>query len=350
LRVAVVCPYALDRPGGVQNATVELTAGYSRAGHESWLVAPGEGIEYQPAAAGSLDIRLVGKATTVPINQSQAPFALSPRSVRRTRQALTGADVVHLHEPFAPLTSVAALFRSPTPIVGTFHASPTPRLGRVYDAASPLLRRVARRLTRTTAVSERAAHAVRKIVPDARIIPNGVDTADYRREADRVPHRVLFIGRDDHRKGLSVLLEAWPKVLAEVEAELWVLGADGSAPGVRYLGQVDEEAKRAALSEAAILCSPNLAGESFGIVTLEGMAAGCAVIASDLPAFRQLVGDAGVLVPIGDAGALAAALVTLVREPGWARRLGEMAQQAAARYDWTAVAGQYTEELAAATT
>ena len=348
MRIAVVCPYALDHPGGVQNVTVELTARYARAGHDAWLVAPGEGLAFQPPSADSLDVRLVGKTIPVPINKSKAPFALGPRVIGRTRDALVDADVVHLHEPFAPLTSLAGAYHRAAPVVGTFHSSPTPRLGRVYDAASPMLRRVARHLARATAVSERAAHAVRKIVADPVVVPNGVDVAAYRRDADRVAERVVFVGRDDERKGLHVLLAAWPRVRAELEdaAELRVVGADGpDGDGISYLGRVDEETKRTALSEAAILCAPNLGGESFGVVPLEGMAAGCAVVASDLPAFRAVVGDAGVLVPPGDARALASAIVTLLREPGWARRYGDAAQRAAIRYDWSRVTDEYLQVL-----
>ena len=83
---------------------------------------------------------------------------------------------------------------------------------------------------------------------------------------------------------------------------------------LRFLGQVDDATKAAAMRSADVYCAPNTGGESFGIVLVEAMAAGTPVVASDLDAFRRVLrdGECGVLVPIGDADALARAVIGVI--------------------------------------
>jgi phosphatidylinositol alpha-mannosyltransferase len=177
-----------------------------------------------------------------------------------------------------------------------------------------------------------------------RVIPNGLDTAAYRLGPERSTRRVVFLGRDDPRKGLDVLLQAWPVVAAAVPgAELRVLGAarERGPEKVAFLGTVGEAAKRAELAAAAVLCAPNLGGESFGLVVAEGLAAGCAVVASDLPAFRHVAGEAARLVPPGDAAALGRVLTEVLSDEGEAARLAGMARHRAGRFDRASVLEAY---------
>ena len=134
---------------------------------------------------------------------------------------------------------------------------------------------------------------------------------------------VLFLGRHEERKGLSVLLDAWPRVVAAHVGPgpapvLWVAG-DGPAteslrarhPGsatLRWLGVVDEREKDRRLVVADVLAAPSLGGESFGLVLLEAMAARTVVVASDIDGYRQAAGGLAVLAAPGDPDALAAAL------------------------------------------
>jgi phosphatidylinositol alpha-mannosyltransferase len=165
-------------------------------------------------------------------------------------------------------------------------------------------------------VSHVAAATVDDLVPDVAIVPCGIDVATYRMDEPREPTRVVFLGRDEPRKGLDVLLDAWPLVRRVVpEAELVVLGASRRPePGVRYHGTVNEEQKRRLLAGSAVLVAPNLLGESFGIVLLEGMAAGCAIVASALPAFADVLDGAGMLVPKDDCEALAGSIAALLQD------------------------------------
>ena len=335
MKIAVVCPYDLGAVGGVQGQVSSLVEWLREAGHEAWAVAPGSG--------GPPGTRHVGGVTAVRVNRSRAPITFHPAAAGRVRRAVAGADVVHVHEPLVPLAGLAALLAGGAPRVGTFHADPGAVVRRLYRGAAPLLPRLVGRLAVATAVSPVAAEGVEAFVA-VRIIPNGIDTARYRLAVARARRRVVFLGRDDPRKCLDPLLQAWPVVAGAVPgAELRVLGAARPAgpQGVVFLGRVDEEAKLRELAGAEVLCAPNLGGESFGLVVAEGLAAGCAVVASDLPAFRHVAGEAARLVPPGDAGALSRALTEVLSDEGEAARLAGMGRRRAADFDRAVVLEGY---------
>jgi phosphatidylinositol alpha-mannosyltransferase len=338
MKVAVVSPYDLAAPGGVQDQVLGIVRELRELGHEAWAVAPGSG--------GPEGTRHVGRTVRIPANRSRAPISLSPRTPARVRAAVGTADVVHVHEPLMPMTSLAVLRSADRPAVGTFHADPG-ILGRgVYRGAVPVLRRLVSKLSLVTAVSETARAAVAGFT-EARIIPNAVDVNAFRTAAaERVPQRVVFLGRDEPRKGLDVVLRAWPQVRAvHPDAVLHVIGSvrDVAPPGVAFLGRVSEDRKRSELAEAVVLTAPNLGGESFGIVLIEGMAAGCAVVASDLAAFRAVGGGGVRFVERGDADDLAAAIAGLLSDPGGAAELAAAGSAAVERFDWSNVIAAYTE-------
>jgi phosphatidylinositol alpha-mannosyltransferase len=338
VRIAVVSPYAFDAFGGVQEQVALLVRHLRAAGHTAWAVAPG--------SEGPEGTRHVGGITRVRANKSLAPLTLDPRTVRRVRAAVEDADVVHVHEPFMPLASLAVTLGGTPPAVGTFHADPGPVVRSLYRGGAFLLRRLARRLAAVTAVSEVAAAAIAPFT-ECVIVPNGLETGAYAPGGAKAAGRVAFVGRDDKRKGLDVLLEAWPRVAAHVPgAVLRVVGAERTTgpAGVEFLGRVDEEAKRRELAEAAVFAAPNLGGESFGIIVVEGLAAGCAVVASDLPAFRAVAGKAARFVQPGHPLELGDALSAALHEAGPAGDEAVIARSraAAARFDGSAVAARYT--------
>jgi phosphatidylinositol alpha-mannosyltransferase len=152
------------------------------------------------------------------------------------------------------------------------------------------------------------------------VLFNGVEMERFESAPPRCDEQgrpvVLFLGRHEQRKGLNVLLDAFSKL--ERPAVLWVAG-DGPATQmqrrrhpesdrVHWLGVLSDEEVASRLAGADVLCAPSLQGESFGMVLLEGMAAGCAVVASDIEGYRTAAGGHAALVPPGDAGALARAL------------------------------------------
>ncbi len=335
MRIAVVCPYAFEAHGGVQDQVTRLVRWLGAAGHDAWAVAPGD--------AGPAGTRSVGPWRSVRANRSAAPIAVDPRVIRRVADAVAGADVVHVHEPFMPMVSLGAILADTPPIVGTFHADPGSFARNAYRIAEPLVRRVAARIAVATAVSEVAASAV-PAVRGIRIIPNGIDLGDYAEAHSPVPGRVVFIGRDDPRKGLDVLLQAWPRILRDVPgASLRIIGADRpSGPaGVTFLGRVDEATKRVELGKASVVAAPNIGGESFGIVVLEAMAAGKPIVAADLLAFRGVAGDTVRWVPIGDPVELGRGVAGLLGDSGARARLGAAARERAGMFAGETVARAY---------
>lgn len=331
MRVALVCPYSLSRPGGVQSQVLGQARALLARGVEVTVLAPADGrVEVDGMPAASLVV--VGRSMGLPANGSVAPVALSPaaavRALRTVRRG--GADIVHLHEPLAPGPAYACLLGAPQPKVGTFHRSGP---STAYRLLGPLARWLASRLDVRCAVSEAARDtAARALGGVYEIVPNGVELdrfADVQPWPTEGP-TVLFVGRHEQRKGLEVLLRAFTTVVesppsgdagpggAQHGATLWVAG-DGpetaalrrrypSGPSLQWLGPIGEEEKRRRMAGAHVLCAPSLRGESFGVVLLEAMAARAAVVASDLPGYAAVAGGHALLVPPGDIGALARAL------------------------------------------
>ncbi|MEX0868147.1 MAG: glycosyltransferase family 4 protein [Nitriliruptoraceae bacterium] len=359
MRVAMVCPYDLTIPGGVQQHAMHLARQLQSGGDDVLLVAPCSG----RAATDDVAVVSVGGARGVHFNGSVAPVALHPAVWRRTREAIVGfgPDVVHVHEPMVPLVGPAAVFAAQGPVVATFHAYAQRR--RLYRAARALTRRIAARIDVPLAVSRaaRGHHARALGMDEARftVVPNGVDVAAHRPPDGRrssptwsTRPQVLFVGRLEERKGLFVLLDAFVRLRRTHDAELTVVGdgperqrATARLPAelrddVHLLGRLTGDELAAVRQRADITVAPALGGESFGIVLLEAMAAESAVVASDLPGFRDVLDDGrvGRLVPAGDPDALAAALATDLDDPIARQARIDAARAHVAAYDWPAVA------------
>lgn len=362
LRVGLVCPYSVDRPGGVQNHVLGLAAALRDLGHRPAVLAPGD--------LGPADewFTSAGPALPVPYNGSIARVSFGPLTAARVRRWLRQGDfdLVHLHEPITPSIALQALRYAAVPVVATYHTA-TPR-SRTMQFAGDALRRLIEKVDAGIAVSESARDVVvRHLGRDPVVIPNGFDHAWFRsgrtaslpvsssasapapgqwRGGERP--RLTFLGRlDEPRKGLAVLLDALPAIGAAVgELEVCLAGY-GDAParpsalrGVRVLGGIDDRHKRELLAGTDVFVAPQVARESFGIVLLEALAAGAEVVASDLSAFVELLdrpGDvpAGQLFRRGDPAALAAAVTQVLREGD---RRQPTAADHAARYDWSEVA------------
>ncbi len=330
MRVAIVCPYALDRHGGVQDQALRLRDQLRKAGYGVHLIGPGE-------SDGTWTS--VGGTTNVESNDAVAPVCLEPGAIQRVREAIGDVDVVHIHEPLLPLVGPASWIGSTTPTVGTFHAEPAIFVRAIYKFGGPLLSRLLEGVDVLTAVSSEAAGAVTGFAPDLEIVPNAVDVSLFAPQ-ERFSHRVAFVGRDDPRKGLDELLDAWTRVRTMVpDAELVVVGAARGVrvEGVTFEGSVSDRRKREVLASSSIYCAPNTGNESFGITLIEGMAAGCAVVATDLPAFLAVAGGAADHVPVGDSRALADTLVSLLKDPAHARSRGASGRARAAAFDWSRV-------------
>lgn len=333
MRVGLVCPYDLSKPGGVQAQVLGLSRVLVDLGEDPLVLGPG-----LPPGVQGVDL---GPTVSIPANGSLAPVSLLPSAASTIRRSVDGLDVLHVHEPLVPMVSLAAL-RSGPPVVATFHAAPG-RLGRgLYRSLGRGLQGVLGPATRVVTAVSRVAAAPLPEDLEVRLVPNGVDLSTLAVETRRRSARVVFLGRDDPRKGLNVLLAAWPEVVATFpDAELVVMGCRRPVDGVEWMGEVDDTTKAEVLSSAAIFVAPNLGGESFGVVVAEGMAGGAAVVASDLEAFREVAGDAALYFDPGDSEALARAVVKLLEDPGLREAMAARGRKRASRYDWPVVAADY---------
>ena len=356
MRIGIVCPYSLEVPGGVQSHVVDLARALRRLGHEVDVLAPADEDANVPDF-----VTPAGRAVGIPYNGSVARLSFGPRSYARARRWIRehDFDVLHLHEPTAPSLSMLALMEADGPIVATFHTS-TQR-SRALVAFQPFLQPFLEKITARIAVSALARRVqVQHLGGDAVEIPNGVDVGYYA-GAQPLPGyprpggTVGFVGRfTEPRKGMPVLLAALRRLLPDFpDVTLLVVGR-GEPDELRrqagpelaerlvLLGQADDETKARAMRSMDVYCAPNTHGESFGVILAEAMAAGAAVVASDLDAFRRVLDDgkAGLLTPTGDDAALAGALRDLLTDAGRRAELAATASRRVAAYDWSILATQ----------
>jgi phosphatidylinositol alpha-mannosyltransferase len=277
-----------------------------RMGHQVSVLAPGD-----PDAEVEPYVVLAGRAVPVPFNGAVARLLFGPVSASRTRRWIRegGFDLLHVHEPVSPSVSMLAVWAASGPVVGTFHSNYLTR-SRVYGASYGILQPTLERITARIAVSEAARSTlVQHVGGDAVLIPNGVSLRRYA-HAEPLPGwpggggALGFLGRiDEPRKGLPVLLEALPAVVAEHPGARLLVAGPGDLDEVRssidptlrehveLLGLVSDEVKARMLHSVDVYVAPNTGGESFGIILLEAMAAGAPVLASDLDAFRSVLDD-----------------------------------------------------------
>lgn len=352
----MICPYSLSVPGGVQGQVLGLARTMRSMGHEVRVLAPCDG---PPPDAG---VTPLGASLPTPTNGSVAPIAPDVSAQLRTIRALRDEafDVVHLHEPFAPGPTHTAILFKTAPIVATFHAA-----GDIaaYRAFQPIVRAAARKLDVRCAVSEEArTMAATHVGGRYELVFNGVEVAAYRRAtpAPTSGPTILFCGRHEPRKGLAVLLDAMAHLPADVR--LWV-ASDGPETAalrqrtagdtrIEWLGRVSDERKAELLRGADVFCAPSLGGESFGVVLLEAMAAGTAVVASDLVGYATVARDGrdADLVPPGDAVALAKAIGHVLADRAHADQLIASGAERAASFSMERLASIYLDHYADAAT
>lgn len=394
MRVALLCPYALDVPGGVQGQVMGLAREFLEMSIDVCIMAPARGVgkagtkyvareQFGKLSTDLNDrnmlrpgiIEIVGRSIPLKANGSIAPVDISPGSWVKGLRSIDrrGYDIVHIHEPFAPGIGYACMLACKLPMVGTFHRAGA---GLPYRVLAPIARYGASRIDSLCAVSYEAAQTAcvalgkgylpnGKSTEDGRadrtikILWNGIDirrftgahSAPYRNDMPDVAIRssgsaagsagvtagsagspagsssaisptspvIVFAGRHEKRKGLHILLEAF-KDISNLPSRpvLWVIGEGpetiglrstyGDDSGVVWLGAVDDEELAYRIAVADILCAPSLGGESFGMVPLEAMAASTLIVASDIPGYRAVIGDYGILVPPGNARLLSEGL------------------------------------------
>jgi phosphatidylinositol alpha-mannosyltransferase len=362
MKVGIVVPFSWSYWGGVVDHATHQAAALERRGIETKILMgndpPGKFtrlLHPRNGRHGPLpeNVLPVGRSVIVPANGSLPNIILSPAAIVRMRKlfARERFDVLHLHEPMTPALCVAALAFADCPIVATWHAAGD--LGWMKYGLhfwGFLIDRIDHRI----AVSELARDSAARWLPgDYDVIPNGQIVPPDADPANR-ENSIVFIGRHDPRKGISVLLRAWPEIHRRTGARLKLVGTDPLQArllltrlrvpddGIDIRGILSDEDLTDELLRAKALVSPALGGESFGMVLTRAFACATPVVASDIPGYAAVATpETGVLVPPGDVGALTDAVVDLLADEERRRRLGVAARQLVQeRYGWDQIAGR----------
>jgi len=365
MKIAMVSPYDFTWPGGVNAHVSQLSAELRQRGHEVTVIAPGTAVLSADTCDTPGNFIPMGRSVPLSAGGSTARITLSWWLWPRVRQLMARErfDLVHVHEPLAPLLPLMVLQHSNAVNVGTFHAFSDGQ--RLYRWSRYALRTWHRRLHGRIAVSEAARTFVAPHFPQRqyRVIPNGINFQRFA-SANPLPElrddrkNILFVGRKDERKGLRYLLEAFALLLEsrrdlrlvvvgpgepDRACEAWI-GAISRVDRdmVRLTGPVSDEDLPRYYTSADVFCSPATGGESFGIVLLEAMAAGAPVVASNIAGYRDVVTHEcnGLLVPPREPSEIAAAIAKMIDNAGLARRLSNAGKQAAQHHRWQRVASE----------
>ncbi len=360
MKIGLVSPYDFAYPGGVVNHISGLERYFTKMNHEVKIIAPAS------KAVPDLGDRFIsiGRPRAIPTSGSIARITISPWLSSKVKRTLDEEkfDIIHLHEPFMPMLCTTVLRLANTPIVGTFHAChgrPSYNFGKPLSTI--LLKKWFRKLNGKIAVSKPAMDFANKHLPGHYdVIPNGIDLVQFSQDISPIDEfcdgklNLLFVGRLEYRKGLNYLLKALKYVYQEIpNSRLIIVG-----PGTRLRRKYEKQVKRDRLTDvtfvgyvpcnelpryyktADIFCAPATGRESFGIVLLEGMAAGKPVVASNIPGYASVLTDGveGILVPPKDEKALAQALISLMTDQSLRQQMGTKGKVKAAKYSWERVA------------
>jgi phosphatidylinositol alpha-mannosyltransferase len=361
MKVGIVSDIYYPCPSGIASHVHYLAQSLRVQGHEVKLLTT----HFGRTDASNADVTRVGRALPIPSNGSVFYVAFDLRLPFLVRNYLRAErfDLLWLMAIVPFNLSFWALHYSKALNIARFVST---GVGPRAFGASPV-RSYSKRFLKTihglNVPSLSAMNNISRYIPgDYRIIPDAVDADRFNPAV--VPasgfsvsgRQVLFVGRIEPRKGLSQLLAAFPLVMQAVpDAVLLVAGTGplerqcrhlarelGIAHAVEFLGCVSDERLPSLYAACDVYCSPALGGESFGIVLLEAMAMGKAVVAADIRGYRLVVEDEqnGLLFSPGEPASLAGAIVRVLQDPVLKKRLEVNARKHALEYSWPVVARQ----------
>lgn len=316
MKIGIVCPYNIFRPGGVQSCVLAHYEELRKRGHDVRIIAP-----KPKEVPENFDENIILIAQSTEVN---TPFHTMVDIALRVDQEEIAAmldqekfDILHFHEPWIPRMPLEVLAQSSARNIATFHAKlPESFWNKSFEKAiAPYAKQFFKNLDYLTAVSDAAASYVRSLTNGTpiEIIPNAIDQEIFR--SDRIEplpeyqddrKTILFIGRLEKRKGTIWLLKAYQELIERYDNVRLVIAGDGhkrvmleqyvethNLPNVEFLGFVSEEQKLRLLKSCDIFCSPALYGESFGIVLLEAMAMGAVTVCGNNPGYASVMQGRG---------------------------------------------------------
>lgn len=353
MKIGLVCPYSINKHGGVLEVVLALQSGLVKKGHKVKLITPmPRGSE---KARHPRNVIFVGSSTDFrsPSHTTGQVSSVADNDTVDAMLAKEQFDILHFHEPWVPFLSRQLLQRSQAINIGTFHSKiPETIVSRTYiKVVTPYLKSVMKYLNVLTAVSESGAEYAATLTDlPITIIPNGIDLKKYKHKIipKREPEQtILYIGRLERRKGTKYLLQAFQlfsqdnpdtKLLIAGDGpdreKLELLAEDLKLKNVSFLGYVTEELKLQLLAEADLFCSPAIFGESFGIVLLEAMATGTVTVAGNNSGYSDLMQGLGAI-----------SIVNPEDTPEFARRLQLLLHEAQLRKLWQSWAAKYVRQF-----
>ncbi|MBN2379439.1 glycosyltransferase family 4 protein [candidate division WOR-3 bacterium] len=347
--------------GGISEHVYSLTRQLGRRGHEVEILTS--------RIPGSFprDVKTIrmGRGVAFPINKSFSRMTVGLGIANRVNRLLRSRryDVIHIHGSLAPVLPMLALRYSccleGTKAVATFHAGHGPSmLYRIFK--NPMSRNYFTSYDGLIAVSPVAEDTMAHFFPgNYRIIPNGVDTGVFSPGpsalSSKLPKsslKLLFLGRFEPKKGLRHLLCAMPEIKRRVkDVKLVVVGGGPMKPyydrfisneikdAIFFAGEVVGADRAAYYRWCDISVTPSIGAESFGITLLEAMGCGKPVVATDIPAFRYVMGDReGVFVRPCDAEDIARGVLELVECRSQWPAIGKAGRRKAVSYSWSKIA------------
>ena len=311
LTICFVIPYSFDYFGGVQQQTLHLGAALEKLGANIFYISPTRGTKNLPKHHLT-----IGTSVRIPnLNGSWSSLSVADVTKKEVSGLVTRykIDLFHFQEVLSPFVSYQLLQLSPVKNVVTAHAGWNQEGG--FKTESEILRalgaRIREKIDQGVAVSPVAAKCGSFYLPqDTIIIPNAVDLSLYKnrlprpKELDNERFNLIFVGRFEVRKGVSYLLRALAALPSEFreKVNLCLIGSGPRSGSLKILtsflelqdcvcfcGQVSEKKKASFLQHGDIFVSPAYRGESFGIVLVEAMAAGCPLIAGNNDGYSALL-------------------------------------------------------------